>query len=138
MLVPVVLHNILVHRPGNLTIQARFSNMMSNFPLPTVSEDIEAINEFADTTETENEPPSRRKRGSARSKHTKAAKRLCRAIRIGDTFDIVQLHRTMMVRNFEIVEQLYTEVEKMVGEVRETVTAETVWLQELKLIRTLY
>ena len=80
--------------------------MASNYPLATLSEDIDGID---NTTDNVN-PSTTKERGIAKAAHTRTLKNLTLSLQINDGRDVVHSLRTKLVSEFEKLYSLHRRV----------------------------
>ena len=103
--------------------------MASNFPLGTVSEEIENIGEVIDEASSNLEPPTRRSRGYAKADHTRIAKGIFDAIKKCDTCEHVQDLRRKLVIDYERLEDMHDYIVFSLGDSPDELELETAWFQ---------
>ena len=103
--------------------------MASNFPLDSVSEEIENIGEVMDEASSNLEPPTRRSRGYAKADHTRTAKGIFDSIKKCDTCQHVQDLRRKLVIDYERLEDMHDYIVFSLGKLPDEVELEKTWFQ---------
>ena len=103
--------------------------MASNFPLDTVSEEIENISEVIDEASSNLEPPTRRSRGYAKADNTRTAKGIFNSIKKCDTCEHVQDLRRKLVIDYERLEDMHDYIVFSLGGSPDELELETTWFR---------